>query len=128
MQVLHEEESEFWVKNYFNLGDTALYAPIGPNSGISMWLQEELQKFLDDYRKITKVISLDNNYRQVIDGRANTEYLGFLSRMRNGELTDEDVALVQSRCYSQLTKEERDEFEEETWAFPTNKKVAARNE
>ena len=92
-----------------------------------MWLQEELQKFLDDYRKITKVISLDNNYRQVIDGRANTEYLGFLSRMRNGELTDEDVALVQSRCYSQLTKEERNEFEEEIWAFPTNKKVAARN-
>ena len=111
----------------FFSGDSALYAPIGENSDIPVWFQAELQKFLVDYRKITKVISLDNNYRQVIDGQANTEYLGFLSRMRNGEMTAEDVALVQSRCYSELSKEERDEFEDVTWAFPTNKQVSARN-
>ena len=111
---------------HFSIGNPVLYTPVDVKK-YSEWLSKEMENIFQAYRSISKVICLDQNYRQVIDGQANADYLAFLSRLRKGETTEDDVALVQSRCYSKLSNDERKEFEDAIWAFPTNCNVNKRN-
>ena len=86
-----------------------------------------MRAFLEDYQRISKVICLEQNYRQVVDGHANNPYLEFLARLRRGTVNDDDIAMVQSRIREQLPAEEQKDFDEVTWAYPTNAQVYRRN-
>ena len=91
------------------------------------WMTEQLSRFHQDYRKISKVICLDKNYRQAVEGEVNNPYLEFLARLRRGKVNEDDIAMLQSRMKSRLSEAEQESFQEATWAFPTNALVLKRN-
>jgi hypothetical protein len=59
------------------------------------------------------VFLLDEVVRQQDEG-----FLGFLSRLRYGELTDEDVSFLESRCMENLPHDEREKFQEAIHLVP----------
>ena len=85
------------------------------------------QEFLANYQAIKKVICLEQNYRQTVDGQANAEYMEFLGRLRRGTVVQDDFKMVKSRMRSEMTEAEKEKFKNVVWAFPMNVQVDERN-
>ena len=85
------------------------------------------QEFLASYQAIKKVICLEKNYRQVVDGQVNDSYLEFLGRLRRGTVVQDDYTMVKSRLRSEMTEAEKEGFRNVVWAFPMNVQVDERN-
>ena len=86
---------------------------------------EDIEKIngISIFNHFEEFIELNHSYRQ-----NDSDFVSFLDRLANGQITEEDYTLLSNRREALLSKEEKGEFKDAVYLFPFNKQVEERND
>ena len=111
-------------------GDVYQTSPIqdlSPFEILSPIRREQFGEIQDIWYKIPNAFFLDESFRQSTDSVESSWYFNFLTRLRNRELTDEDVELIQARTAAVLPPDQVQMFENALHVFPLRRLVRDHN-
>ena len=94
---------------------------------LCMFLREKYGGIQDHYFGIPNCLFLDVSFRQSNETNSSSWYFGFLNRMRNLELTVDDIDKIRARMSCNLSAEELEQFEDCLHIFPLKLLVQQRN-
>ena len=108
----------------FQIGSVADYSPWQP---LNPRLRESYGIIQDYYFGIPNCLFLDKSFRQQDESDGSSSYFEFLGRLRNFQLTLEDIDKIRSRMSCNLGEKELESFEEALHLYPLRWLAEKRN-
>ena len=132
LQLTHPENQDkpYGGISYCLFGDVFQLSSIADNSPwqpLNARVREDYGLVQDYYLGIPNCLFLDKSFRQADVSEDSAYYFGFLTRLRNFQLTSEDIEKIRGRRACNLGEKELGNFEKSLHLYPLRRLAEKRN-